>query len=612
MESSDDKSANGPAEVFGNWLLRFGKVAEQCDAEGMGQLFAPDSFWKDILSFTWEHRTFFGPGEVRDAFDESARRVQPRNVRIAEGRSAPRLVRRMGNSVVEGYFQFDTAIGHGVGFARLLHDAVDPLNSRAWTLLTTLHEIRGSEEKVGTNRPTGDEYSQIVSPASWKQVRDKERRYEDRDPQVLIVGAGQGGLMLAARLRQMGVDALVIDKTARVGDVWRDRYNNLTLHNELIANHFPYLPFPETWPCWVPKDMLAGWLEAYAEFMELNVWTSTQIKHAKFDEAAMEWQIALRRPDGADRVMRCKHVVMATGVSGGAPRRPRLPGLAEFSGAVLHSCEFKTGTEWAGKRAIVIGTGNSGHDVAQDLYVSGAAVTLMQRGPTCVVSLDPSARISYSIYGEGMPVEDVDLMAASIPYPVLEKTYKWVTKRTQAHDKELLDKLHSVGFQTHDGEDETGFQMMYLRGAGGYYIDVGCCELIIEKKVDLIQFEDIDCFVANGLRMQDGRVIPAELVVMATGFDGMQAGVRLALGDAVADRIGPVWGFDEDFVMRNMWRRTAQDGLWLMGGAIVEARTFSRYMALEIVASLQGLHADRGQMPLVSRKHRRNSQVVSA
>ena len=146
MESSDDKSANGPAEVFGNWLLRFGKVAEQCDAEGMGQLFAPDSFWKDILSFTWEHRTFFGPGEVRDAFDESARRVQPRNVRIAEGRSAPRLVRRMGNSVVEGYFQFDTAIGHGVGFVRLLHDAADPLNSRVWTLLTTLHEIRGFEE----------------------------------------------------------------------------------------------------------------------------------------------------------------------------------------------------------------------------------------------------------------------------------------------------------------------------------------------------------------------------------------------------------------------------------------------------------------------------------
>ncbi len=602
MGTSEINIVNTPDVVFANWLARFRAVVEQRDADAMGQLFSSDGYWRDILSFTWEHRTFSGPGQIRDAFAQSCRRFKAGNVRIAGERTAPRLVGRMGRTVIEAYFEFTTEVGHSVGFVRLLHNEADPLNPKVWLLLTTLHEIRGFEEKVGKNRPRGDEYSRIVSPVSWKQARDKERSYEDRDPQVVIVGAGQGGLILAARLRQMGVDALVVDKCERVGDVWRNRYNNLTLHNELVANHFPYLPFPATWPFWLPKDMLASWLESYAELLELNVWTSTEVGQARFDEATKEWRLSLRRGDGSVRDMRCKHVVMATGASGGTPIRPQLPGLPGFSGTVLHSGEFKSGTDWTGKHAIVIGTGNSGHDVAQDLYVSGAAsVSIMQRGPTCVVSLDPSARISYAVYGQGVPVEDVDLMVASIPHPVLLETYKWVTKRTNEYDKELLAKLHAVGFRTHDGEDGTGFQLLYLRGAGGYYIDVGGCQLIIDQKVKLIHAKNMDRFESKGLRMKDGTVVPADLVVTATGFEGMEAAVRAVLGGEIADKIGPVWGFDEDNVLRNMWRRTAQEGLWLMGGAIIEARLYSRYLALEIRASLEGLLPDRSAMPLVRR-----------
>ena len=602
MGISDIKSMATPDVVFASWLARFGDAIEQRDSSALGQLFAGDGFWRDILSFTWEHRTFAGPDHIRDAFEAAADRVEARNVRIAAGRSAPRLVKRSGRAVIEAYFDFDTAVGTGAGFVRLLHNEADLLNPKVWLLLTALHEIRGFEEKTGDRRPTGDEFSQIVAPENWQQIREKERSYADRDPPVLIIGAGQGGLILAARLRQMGVDALVVETSARVGDVWRHRYNNLTLHNEIVANHFPYLPFPTTWPVWIPKDMLAGWMEAYAEFLELNVWTSTEVQSGKFDDVAKEWMISLKRGDGSTREMRCKHLVMATGVSGGAPKRPRLPGLEDFGGVVLHSRQFKTGLDWIGKHAIVIGTGNSGHDVAQDLYVSGAAsVSIVQRGATCVVSLDPGARISYAVYGQGWPVEDVDLMTAAIPYPVLLETYKWVTKRTREHDRELLDKLHAAGFNTHDGEDDTGFQLLYLRGAGGYYIDVGCCDLIIDNKIKLLQDSDSDRFVANGLRMKDGSTIPADLVVLATGFEGMQEGVRKLLGDEIANRIGPVWGFDKDNVMRNMWRRTAQDGLWLMGGAINEARLYSRFLALEIRAALEGLLPDRSAMPLVKR-----------
>ncbi len=510
-------------------------------------------------------------------------------MRVAEGRAAPSFVRRSGLSLLEAYIEFDTEVGVGAGFVRLLHDPVSGAQPRIWQLLTALHALNGYEERVGSRRPTGDKYSKLDSSESWRQKRDRECAFADREPQVVIIGAGQGGLMLAARLRQMQVDTLVIEKTPRVGDVWRHRYNNLTLHNELTANHFPYMPFPENWPVWLPKDMLAGWLEAYAEFQELNVWTWATMTASAYDEDAGIWTIEVRRADGTLRRVRPRHLVAAMGLSGGTPRRARLPGLPEFGGTVMHSSEFRSGAEWAGKRAIVVGTGNSGHDLAQDLYAGGAEVTLMQRGPTCVVSLDPSAKISYSVYAEGRSTEDADLMIAAIPYPVLIDTYQWITRRTDQLDAEMLGQLRDAGFRLTSGEDGTGFQLLYLRGAGGYYIDVGCSRLIIDRKVALLQAEQMESFVPDGLKLRDGSVMRCDVVVLATGFETMQEGIRAMLGDAVADRVGPIWGFDEDHNMRNMWKRTRQPGFWIMGGAIIEARLFSRFLALQIRASLDGV-----------------------
>jgi len=587
--------------VVAAWLARFGAAVARRDAEGFGRLFAADGYWRDILSFTWEQRTFAGPAEIGAAFAATVAGAGAANVRPAAGRSAPRRLRRSGRTVIEAYFDFDTSVGTGAGFVRLLHDPADPGAPRIWLLLTTLHALSGCEERIGARRPTGEQYSRIVSPRSWKDDREAERGFADRDPEVLIVGAGHSGLMLAARFRQMGVDALVIERTPRVGDGWRNRYKNLTLHNEVTANHFPYMPFPETWPVWLPKDMMAAWLEAYAEMMELNVWTGTRLAEARFDAGAAAWAIRLDRGEGGSRAMRCKHIVAAIGLSGGVPRRPRLPGLEDFAGTVVHSSEFVTGADWAGRNAVVIGTGNSGHDIAQDLHVSGArSVAIMQRGPTCVVSLDPSAMISYAVYGEGRPVEDVDLMVAAVPYPVLIETYKSITEKTAEHDRRMIAGLNAAGFRTHNGPDETGFQLLYLRGAGGYYIDVGCAELIIDRRIGVLQAEDLDRVVPDGLRMKDGTVAPCDLIVLATGFESMQEGIREMLGDAVADRVGPVWGFDENNNMRNIWRRTAQDGFWTMGGAIIEARLNSRFLALEIAAELKGLLPRREALPLAT------------
>jgi putative flavoprotein involved in K+ transport len=286
--------------------------------------------------------------------------------------------------------------------------------------------------------------------------------------------------------------------------------------------------------------------------------------------------------------MRPRHLIFATGVSS-IPYTPSdIPGLTEFAGTKVHSGDFKNAEQWKGRNVVVLGSGTSGHDVAQELHSHGAHVTMIQRSKTYVVSLKEAQSV-YAIYSEGIPFDDCDLLATSFPYPVLQRSYQISTAKGREVDKTLLEGLEKRGFRLHFGEDDTGFQMMYLRRGGGYYFNVGCSDLIISGKIDLIQFADIETFVPEGARMRDERLVPADLLVLATGYLSQQETVRRYLGDAVADRIGPVWGFDDGGELRNMWRRTAQPGLWFTAGSLAQCRIFSRYLALQIKALEEGL-----------------------
>jgi cation diffusion facilitator CzcD-associated flavoprotein CzcO len=573
------------------WLDRLTASWESADPAAVAALIEPDGYWKDIVAFTWAYRTFDGSEEIERGLKLTLDETRPRRARLAADRSAPRLVKRSKRLVIEAYFDFDTAVGRGTGFVRLPFDPEAPTEHRpAWILLTTLQELADAPIRVGAHRPTGVEWSESFSGENWLDKRTARQAYTDRDPEVLIVGGGQSGLILAARLSLMGVDALVVEKHDRIGDNWRTRYHSLTLHNEVWANSLPYMPFPPNWPTFVPKDKLAGWLEAYAEFMELNVWTGTTFTGGEYDEAAGTWTARVTRADGTERTFTCPHVVLAVGGSSGVPNVPELPGLADFDGTVVHSSAFGSGTEYAGRKAVVFGTGNSGHDVAQDLHANGAEhVTIIQRSPTCVVSLVPSGTMVYALYSEGPPVDDIDLITAAIPYPVLRDTYQWLTGRMCDLDRELIDKLEAVGFETDYEPDGTGFHMKYLRKGGGYYINVGCSDLIASGEIALRHARDLDRLEPGGLRFADGTLVEADVVVLATGYANLQEGVRSMLGDEVADRVGPIWGFDEHGAMRNMWMRTPQPGFWVMGGSLIDARLYSTFLAVQIKAELDGI-----------------------
>jgi putative flavoprotein involved in K+ transport len=597
LDRTDDVST--PAE---EWLAQLGSALARPDEPLLKSLFHPDSYWRDVLALTWNLQTINGAEAILRDLRVHAGCIAAGGFSIDPTRAPPRRVSRAGTETIEAIFKFETKIGRGSGILRLIPDTSDHNRLKAWTLLTALDELKGFEEPLGSSRPRGQSYSRDFRGPNWLDLRKAATEYADCDPDVLVVGGGQAGLTIAARLKQLQIDTLIVDREPRIGDNWRKRYHALTLHNQVQVNHLPYMPFPPNWPVYIPKDKLANWFEAYVEAMELNFWTATEFESGVYDETKGRWSVVLRQADGSTRNMHPRHVVIATGVSG-IPNLPDIPSLKNFTGEVLHSSEYEDGEPWNGKRALVIGTGNSGHDIAQDLHSSGAKVTLVQRSSTLITNIEPSAQLAYAAYNEGT-LEDNDLIATSMPLALAKRSHVLMTEQSKKLDHQLLEGLARVGFKLDFGDGGTGWQFKYLTRGGGYYFNVGCSDLVARGDIKIVQFSDIDCFAADGTRTKGGEKLPADLIVLATGYKGQEYLVRKLFGEQVARRVGPIWGYGEGQELRNMYTRTAQPGLWFIAGSLAQCRINSKYLALQIKAIELGL------LPRVARASKTDAALV--
>jgi putative flavoprotein involved in K+ transport len=415
------------------------------------------------------------------------------------------------------------------------------------------------------------------------------------------VGGGQGGIALGARLRRLGVPTIIVEKNERPGDSWRKRYKSLCLHDPVWYDHLPYLPFPDHWPIFSPKDKIGDWLESYTRIMELNYWTRTTCKRASYDEATKEWTVVVDR-DGEEVVLRPKQLVLATGMSG-VPNIPKFPGMDRFKGDIWHSSKHPGGDGYKGKRAVIIGSNNSAHDIAADLWEHGADVTMVQRSSTHVSRSETLMDVALgALYSEeavknGITTDKADLIFASIPYAVLPAVQKGGADVMKERDKDFYAALEKAGFWHDWGADETGLFMKYLRRGSGYYIDVGASQLIIDGKIKLARGQVAE-ITETGVRLEDGTDLPADLIVLATGYGSMNGWAAQLVSQEVADKVGRCWGLGSDTQkdpgpwegeLRNMWKPTQQEGLWFHGGNLHQSRHYSQFLALQLKARMEGI-----------------------
>ena len=567
----------------GQWLTRFQAALADPESADWRALFAPECYWRDLVAFTWNIVTLEGPGAIA----EMARRQAP-----AIGASDFHLDPDMPGGD-GGWFDFETRVARCKGHVELK-------DGRCFTLLTAIMELKGFEEPAGRSRIDGLVHRAVKRRRTWLDDRQDQARAlgHERQPYCLIVGAGQNGVALAARLKRLGVPTLVIDAHERPGDAWRKRYKTLYLHDPIWLDHFPYLPFPDHWPLYTSKDKMADWLEAYAKVMELDVWTSTVCRQARFDEAKGEWEVTVER-EGRTLTLRPTQLVLATGLSGGK-YLPEIPGAGAFKGAQYHSADHPGGEDMTGRRCVVIGSNNSAHDICVDLWENDAAqVTMIQRSPTIVVRAETmrnlSADIPYS--RKAFPTEAADLLDAVMPFRLKTGAQIAGTSYIRSLDAEFYERLGKSGFLLSHGEDESGFFLAYWRRASGYYIDVGGSELIIQGEIGL-RTGEIAAIEPEGVRMADGELLPADLIVYATGYRPMSEWAARLISPEVEARIGPCWGLGSGMrgdpgpwegELRNMWKPTRQPNLWFQGGNLAQARFHSLHLALQLKARMEGL-----------------------
>jgi putative flavoprotein involved in K+ transport len=570
-----------PSTALAQWLAAFERVLAQGSADAVAELFVEGGFWRDFAAFTWDLRTLEGRADIAAML-----RATP-DARLATGW---RVVAGAATNENEGEIAFETALGWGKGFVRLQ-------DGRCLTLLTVLDDLKGYEEPRGYRRvqaPAGDPQR---PSATWSDLRAREAEALGRteQPYVLIVGGGQGGLGLAARLRQLGVPNLVVDRWPTPGDQWRSRYDSLLLHDPVWYDHMPYIPFPDTWPVFTPKDKIADWLEAYAKAMELNVWGGTTCRRAVWEGDS--WRVVLER-DGKELEVRPQHLVLATG-NAGRPNLPQFDGAADFTGRVLHSSDYGRAADYLARRVVVVGSNNSAHDICADLAGRGVDVTMIQRSSSHVIRADTlfefllKGAYSEEALEAGISTELADLLGAATPMRLLPEIYRPVMEAVAAHDADFYSRLEATGFLHDFGEDGTGATLKYLRRASGYYFDVGASELLISGAIKLRSQVGIDHIERHGLVLTDGSHVAADDIICATGFGTMDQWAADLISPAVAEKVGRVWGYGSDTTgdpgpwegeLRNMWKPTAQPGLWFHGGNLAQSRFYSRILALQLKA----------------------------
>ena len=577
-------------DVVQAWLERLNKACEQHSIEPWLQLFDEDSHWREVVALTWTLSTTSGREALANNLSAGVKRMGAHDFQIDDQRQPPRIIERAGERVIEAILRFDTRIGQAAALVRLKcpQDGVRPQS--AWTFHTTLESIHGYEESTIKAQRADPVFDRDFHGPNWLDKRTQSQRFEDREPTVLIVGGGHAGLSVAARLGAIGVDCLVVDKEKRIGDNWRLRYQGLMLHNQVHSNHLPYMNYPSTWQPYLPKDRIANWLEMYVDCMDIAFWTETAFEGAQYESASQTWKATLNTKDRFKRELRPRHIIMATSVSG-TPNIPHIPTLDQYHGQVVHSSQFGDGSKWRDRPVLIMGTGTSAHDIAQDLHCHGARVSMLQRSSTLVVNVEPSAQLYDGLYlGEGPSLEDRDLINTSMSMKLMLATHKGLTNQAKIHDRPILEALTKVGFKLNDGIDGTGWPFLFRTRGGGYYFNVGCSDLIAKGEIKILQNSDLATFTPQGVKMNDGRHLEFDTVVLATGYKTQTEMMPTWFGKDVAQKVGDVWGFDtQKQELQNMWSKTAQAGLWFTGGAFSQCRAYSKYLALQIKASELGL-----------------------
>ncbi|CAG5186715.1 uncharacterized protein ALTATR162_LOCUS11681 [Alternaria atra] len=558
VERLSNAMRKGDAHAFADLFLDYGEssyILHLADA-----LLENVRVWRDKLSFTWDFRTFNWRPAILKAATDLFPHTRARNFHFL--RPAPKIARPYPDIA---HLQFVVSFETDTVVASAVINSVLTKND-GWKIYT-MHTVA---EDLIDHPEVSPEDGHMTGLISWEKQRALD--VDAADPEVLIIGGGQNGLAMAARLKALGMDNLIIEKSDEIGDIWRKRYEYLSLHFPHWPDALPYFPYPKGWPTYTPAQKQGLYMQWYASALDLNVWTKSTVTDAKQDEQG-RWTVTVNKEGKDTRVLHPKQLVMATSLCG-LPSIPDVPGMDRFKGTIRHSSAHDSSRGF--KKVCVVGTSSSAFDTAYDCSRRGIDVTILQRSPTYVMTRDIPK------------LEEQDRLFFATPCGPGEELGRRNAKVLEDLDKPLLDGLNAKGLRTWRGQRNTGNATLGQTRNGGFYFDAGACKEIIDGKIKVEQGY-IDHFTEDKVVLSGGREKEFDLVVFATGYTNTIESIRRTLGDEIASRVGPIWGVDEEGEAKTAFRESGVPNLWIMVGFLPMTRYVSKLLALRLKALKEGI-----------------------
>ncbi|RAH68329.1 flavin-containing monooxygenase [Aspergillus aculeatinus CBS 121060] len=569
------------SKIVQRWIGQFLEVIEEDNLNKMSELFVEDCYWRDCAALSWTIACKKGTSRIHQYLKNSAAELGQLSI-VKTGALIPKLVTREGVVYLQSGFTFTTKFGSGQGVLRLANTS--PSEWRAWTVSTILHDLAENIDRPVSGLVNGESRNHVTVNGS----------NQPETLQVLVVGGGQSGVTIAAWLKHLGLRSLILEKGSRLGQAWWSRYKTVQTHTPSHTDDFPFLPFPTTWPYGISRDRLAGWIEHYAEIMELDYEVNVPVQTIEYDQTSRLWSVIVKETHNSQRVFKAPHVVFATGVFGPTPSIPDIPGIASYMGSAYHSSEHTTAAripDVRKKTVTIIGCGTSAHDIAQDFVAHGAkAVSMIQRTPIWSVSTDSIGRIQFADYcSPDMTTDEADQLDMSWPLGLTRAWGVEITQRIVENDKELMDKLESAGLHLKRRRDDVSLIDHQLLIGGHYYIDQGADKMIVDGRIGVHWCDQgVKEFHKDGLTLHNGNKIYADIVVLATGFKPHNQHLSGIIPREIWDKVGDLGEPDEDEESIGLYRPTGVPGFWRFSGGLRDCRQYSKVLALQILAVERG------------------------
>ncbi|KAB5531374.1 hypothetical protein GE09DRAFT_973608 [Coniochaeta sp. 2T2.1] len=561
-------------------LKNFNAAVARKDANRLESLFYPEqAYWQDLLSMTYHTRTFPTPGVISAGLLETAGLRQLVGGFELEG-DAVFIPATPVLQFIDLSFTFKTASPAAKCSGRILPLPVntdETLTWKIWILSTSLDSLDIQHE------------DQALLKALGKTLG----KCDSADTDVFIVGGGNAAVALAARLKALGVDSIMAERNARVGDNWALRYDSLRFHVPTSFCELPYMTYDEKLqsPHHLSKDELAEQVRRYVDTFNLNVVTSAEITQTT-QLPDKRWRIEFSTPTETHTVV-AKHLVQATGIASQKPYIPPMTDEELYKGVQTHSAQFKSGTQLKNQgvnSVLIVGSANTGFDVLEDCYAAGLKPTMVVRSPTYIVPVENVCdKMSLGAYDFG--VEAADRMFLTLPAVVNGQLVRNQFAHFASQEPERYSALAKAGFPVYDSRHpDAALLHNMIERAGGHYVDVGGTSLLSEGKAGVKAGVEPVGYTATGLRFSDGTTVDADAVVWCTGFSDADARTTVAEIFKTQLPIDATWGVDEEGEIRGLWKRHLQvENFWTMGGYTQQHRFHSRTLALQIKAALEGI-----------------------